>query len=97
MLDVGAGSGVLSIAAAKLGAASVMPWRSIRLPSTWPGRMSPPTRLEDRVRVLAGSLERLPGRDGSDQAADGGAGARLRSGAGQHHSQRPRGAGGGAQ
>jgi ribosomal protein L11 methyltransferase len=66
VLDVGAGSGILSIAAAKLGAASVTALEIDGVAVEVARSNVAANGLEGRVTVLAGSLERLAG-DGTGE------------------------------
>jgi ribosomal protein L11 methyltransferase len=65
VLDVGAGSGILSIAAARLGAATVTALEIDQVAVDVARRNVAANGLDGRVRVLHGSLERLavPGED----------------------------------
>jgi ribosomal protein L11 methyltransferase len=67
VLDVGAGSGILSIAAAKLGAAFVTALEIDQVALDVARKNVAANGLEARVRVLGGSLERLT-RDGEEGA-----------------------------
>ncbi len=90
VLDLGCGSGILSIAALKLGAASAAAWISTTSAGTWPMR-TPPSTASGRHLHRGGR-----GYSGG-RGSPGGSGRRLSGGGGQyrggrHHRPGPGGA-----